>query len=193
MRVFGYTLLVLTLCLLQSCSRTDLYNQKTKTLDSLNGALNLKVKELQKTDTALLQRCILRYNYYRQFVKQNINDTLTKTEADNLQRFYESGNNLEAFWSNRFALLGRAALMNGQQNKLSDDIKSELVDLPELEKFIEREKAATTQLIDLAASQQKSYYTALEEFKNALREVENLIRARNKGELPTIVRDTLAL
>jgi hypothetical protein len=193
MKIVYYILLLATMLLLQSCNQTNLYNQKTKTLDSLNGALNLKVKELEKTDTALLQRCITRFTYYRQFVKQNVKDTLSKNEADNLQRFYESGKNLQSFWSNRFTILGRASLINSQQSKLTIDLKSKIINPEEAEPSIKREKEATTELIDAANAQQKIYYMSLEEFKTSLHEVENLIRIRNKGELPTIIKDTVAL
>ena len=179
--------------LMLSCNQTEKYNQKTKTLDSLNGALNLKVRELQKTDTAILQRCILRYNYYRQFIKRNINDTLNKNEADDLQHFYASGKSLENFWNNRFTILSRASLINSQQNKLSADIKNQTIEIKEAERFLYREKQATAELIDAANEQQKIYYTGLEEFKTSLKQVENLIRQRNNGELPTIIKDTLAL
>lgn len=193
MKVLQHSLLLLLLVALQACNQNDAYNQKTKALDSLNGALNLKVRELEKTDTALLQRCITRYNYYRQFIKQNVNDTLTKSEADNLQRFLSSGKNLENFWSNRFSILGRASLINSQQTKLATDVKNHAVDIMELEQFLMREKLATSEILEAATAQQKVYYSSLEEFRIALQEVENIIRLRNKGQLPTIVKDTVAL
>lgn len=193
MRISCYTFFLATLILLQACNQTNQYNQKTKTLDSLNGALNLKLKELEKTDTAMLQRCITRFTYYRQFFKQNLKDTLTKNEADNLQRFYESGKNLQTFWSNRFTILSRASLINSQQSKLATDLKNKTINPEESEPYLKREKESTTELIDAANLQLKIYYTGLEEFKTSLREVESLIRTRNKGELPTIIKDTVAL
>jgi hypothetical protein len=47
--------------------------------------------------------------------------------------------------------------------------------------------------IDAAYQQQKLFHSSLEEFKNALPGVELLIKSRNKGELPTIIKDTITL
>lgn len=193
MRISFYTAVLVLALLTQACNQNELYTQKTKTLDSLNGALNLKVEEIKKTDTAVLQRCMARFTYYRQFINQNINDTLSKPEADNLLRFYESGKNLQSYWSNRFTILGRASLMNSQQNALALDLKNKTIRAEEAGQFIAREQEATRQLIEAANTQQKLYYTGLEEFKTSLREVENLIRTRNNGELPRIIKDTVDL
>jgi outer membrane murein-binding lipoprotein Lpp len=192
MKSICYTALLAVL-LLQGCGHAEQYNQKVKSLDSLNGALNLKVKELQRTDTALLQRCITRFNYYRQFIKQNINDTLNKREADNLQHFYISGKNLEVFQSNRFSILGRASLLNSQQNRLAQDIENRTMEVRTAEQYLNKEKEATAQLIEAANAQQQLFYGSVEEFKGALSGVEELIRSHNKGELPKIVKDTTSL
>jgi len=186
-------LVVVLLALLCGCGNGAYYEQKSKTIDSLSGALNLRVSELSKTDTALLQRCINRFTYYSQFIKQNVNDTLSKNEADNLQVFYSSGRKLESFRNNRFAILNRAALLNRQLGMLALDIKNKNVNSKDLHAYLVREQEAATQLIEAAGQQQSLYYSGIEEFKLSLREVEVLIRKRNKGQLPVIVRDTLAL
>lgn len=186
-------LVVVLLALLCGCGNGAYYEQKGKTIDSLSGALNLRVLELSKTDTALLQRCINRFTYYSQFIKQNVNDTLSKNEADNLQVFYSSGRKLESFRNNRFAILNRAALLNRQLGMLALDIKNKNVNSKDLHAYLVREQEAATQLIEAAGQQQSLYYSGIEEFKLSLREVEVLIRKRNKGQLPVIVRDTLAL
>lgn len=192
MRKFRYTAPIVLLFLM-ACTRGELYNQRLKTLDSLNGALNLKVRELEKADTALLLRCITRFNYYSRFIKQNFSDTLTKTEADNLQHFLVAGKNLESFRSNRLTLLGRASLINSQQNHLNQDIKNHAIEIAEADRYLAREKEVATQLINNTTAQQHVFFSGVEEFRNSLRGVESLIKARNNGLLPTIVRDTLAL
>lgn len=193
MKIVCYTILICCGLILVSCNQSEQYTQKAKTLDSLSGALNQKIKELEKTDTAILQRCITRYNYYSQFIKQNVNDTLSKDEADNLQAFDASGKNLQSFASNRFIILARAALINSQQAKISEEIKNKSASIEQLTGYILREKEASAEIIEVAAEQQKAYYSSLEEFKISLKKVEELIRVRNKGQLPTIIKDTLAL
>ena len=184
---------IVTCVLLQACNKTDTYGQQVRTLDSLSGAVNATAKELEKTDTVILQKAITRFAYYRQFIQQNINDTIAKNEADNLQQFYVSGKNLEIFQANRMSLLARARLINSQLLKLTADVKNNALSTEQATQFILQEKNEAARLTDLGSSQKQVFYSGLEEFKNALRGVEQLIRSHNNGELPTIVKDTLTL
>jgi hypothetical protein len=194
MRLLWYKICVLLpLVLLESCNKTNIYDQKAKTLDSLSGAINSMVRELTGVDTIILQRSVTRFNYYRQFISQNVTDTVDKNEADNLQHFYLSGKNLENFQLSRKSILERAGLINVQLVKLTTDIKNKSLTEEAILKYALQEKNETAKLIELAYQQQKIFHTGLEEFKNALRGVETLIRSRNNGELPTIIKDTVAL
>lgn len=184
---------IIACLLLQSCNKTDSYGQQVKTLDSLSGAINATVKELEKTDTLILQKAITRFANYRRFIQQNINDTIAKTEADNLQQFYISGKNLEIFQANRLSLLARAHLVNSQLQKLTADVKSSSITGEQSLQFIVQEKNEAAKLTELGSSQNQLFYAGLEEFKNSLRGVEQLIRSHNNGELPTIIKDTLSL
>lgn len=80
-------LLMMGLILGQSCTKAESYAEKIKTLDSLGGAMNSRMLELQKVDTILLQKSINRFVYYKEFIEQNIQDTLDKLEADQLFDF----------------------------------------------------------------------------------------------------------
>lgn len=176
-----------------ACHKTDVYAEKTKTLDSLSGAINSMANELTKVDTIVLKKSVMRFIWYKQFINQNINDTITKLEADNLQNFYLSGQNLENFALNRKLILNRAALINSQIVKLEEDIRSKALNEELASKFTNNEKAAAGKLIEEGYRQQKLYHAGQKEFTNSLRGVELLIRSRNSGELPTIVKDTIIL
>ena len=113
MKNLGYSLmLVMGLILGQSCNKAENYAEKIKTLDSLGGAMNSRMLELQKVDTILLQKSINRFVYYKEFIELNIHDTLDKIEADQLFDFYESGKNLKNFQNNRNLLLSRSVLIH---------------------------------------------------------------------------------
>ena len=170
-----------------------MYEQKAKTLDSLSGAVNLVLKELQNVDTLVLQKSIFRYVWYKQFINANINDTISKEDADNLQNFYASGKNLENFSTNRKLILTRAALLNSQLVTLSQDVKSKTINEKTLQYSSVYETVEAANLIESASKQQKVFHSSVEEFKNSIRGVELLIRSRNKGELPTIIKDTVSL
>jgi len=178
---------------LLSCNHAELCSRQVKTLDSLNGAVTGMARELEKADTAMLQKAIARFNYYRQFIRQNINDTINKTEADNLQHFYVSGKALEDFSVNRRSILARAGLINSQLLKLTADAKSNAVEAAQLAEYLMREKSEAKNLVEAGTAQQKIFHESLQEFRICLSGIEQLIRARNNGELPTIVKDTTSL
>lgn len=194
MRLFLHILFLFALSVLvESCDKTDVYEEKAKTLDSLNGAINSMANELLRTDTIVLKKSIARFNWYKQFIQQNINDTVTKAEADNLQHFYASGNNLERFSENRKLILERANLINTQIVNLTEDIKTKKADKDQISKFTVHERSAAGKLIEAGYNQQKLFHSGMEEFTTSLKGVELLIRSRNNGELPTIVKDSINL
>jgi hypothetical protein len=177
----------------QSCNRNDVYAIKIKTLDSLSGAVNAHAKEIEKVDTIILAKAILRFDQYKQFIQQNVKDTITKSEADFIQQFYTSGKSLTSFDLNRRSLKARTSLINSQLEKLKSDAKNNLVPEEKLIEFTDLEKKEANSLIEASNKQQQLFYTSLQEFKAALKGVEYLIIARNNGQLPTVVKDTLSL
>jgi hypothetical protein len=177
----------------QSCNRNDVYAIKIKTLDSLSGAVNAHAKEIEKVDTIILAKAILRFDQYKQFIQQNVKDTITKSEADFIQQFYTSGKSLTSFDLNRRSLKARTSLINSQLEKLKSDAKNNLVPEEKLIEFTDLEKKEANSLIEASNKQQQLFYTSLQEFKTALKGVEYLIKARNNGQLPTVVKDTLSL
>jgi len=193
MKAICYTACLIVVMFFGSCTKAGLYEQNAKTLDSLSGAVSSIAKELANVDTIVLQKSIMRFDWYKQFIQQNINDTISKEEADNLQQFYASGKSLENFSLNRKMILERAALINAQLARLNADVKNRSLTVEQLSRYSLNEKNAAAKLIELGYQQQNSYHSGLQEFKNSLKGVELLIRSRNKGELPTIIKDTVSL
>jgi len=191
--VFYTACFLLTVVFFGSCNGAGKYEEKEKTLDSLSGAINSIVKELKNCDTLVLQRSIARYTWYRQFIEQNVSDTISREEADNLQHFYTSGKTLENFSQNRKVILARSVLVNSQLLELAKDIKNKTMSPEQLSEYTQYEKKQAAILIEAGYEQQKKLHAGLEEFKNSLKGVELLIRSRNKGELPTIIKDTVSL
>jgi hypothetical protein len=181
---------ILFLFSLTSCDETDIYNQRIKTIDSLDGAVNAMLNEMNRVDTLLLKSSVIKYQYFRQFIKQQIYDTVSKIEADQLQQFNESGSALEAFLKNRYDIIGRASLLNSQLEKLSSDARGRKLDKERLMQYTMEEKAQASSLIAIAQQQKDVFHRSLEEFNNTVDPVEQIIRSRNKGELPRILVDT---
>jgi len=189
----SFIVLFFAALLFQSCGHNDVYADNIKALDSLSGAVNALLKEDLKTDTVILEKAISRLTQYKQFVQQNVKDTLSKTEADFLQQFYNSGNNLQDFKINRKSVKARINLINSQIEKLKHDASGRLISEEKLIEFTNSEKKEATHLIEAGHNQQQLFYTNLQEFKTALKGVEELIKTRNSGQLPTIIKDTLSL
>lgn len=188
-----YTCLTVAFIFSQGCGKTEVYGHEAKTVDSLSAAIQTLVKELEKTDTILLQKAITRFNDYRQFIALHVQDTILKAEADNLQHFYAGGQYLESFSGNRKIILVRAGLIHSQLVKLSKDIKNRSLEPEQFVTSIDRERSETGRLMEAGYEQQRRFHSGLEEFKNSLNGVESLIRSRNRGELPTIIKDSINL
>lgn len=192
MKILCYSIcLISCLVIFQACNKTDIYAQKAKSLDSLGGAVNNMLNELEKIDTIPLQKAITRFNYYDLFIQQNLNDTVDKSNADNLIKFYESGKSLELFLKNRKIIMLRAKVIIAQLSKLGEDVKASSIDETQMQKYISKEQGEADKLIDAGRGQQKFFYTSMEEFKNSLQGVERFIKSRNHGELPVIIKDTV--
>jgi hypothetical protein len=77
--------------------------------------------------------------------------------------------------------------------KLAEDIKTKKPDKELVSKFAAFEKSESAKIIEAGYQQQKLFHTGIEEFTNSLKGVELLIKTRNNGELPTIVKDSITL
>lgn len=194
MKWTGYSFCaVCLLALLCACERPDIAGRTATSLDSLSGVVGGMIKELERIDTVTLQKAVNRYNYYNAFIRQNIRDTILKNEADGLQHFYSSGKTLQSVSINNKVILSRARLLGGQISRLSQDLKSGQGNEDQLARYASQEAGEAAKLIDLGQAQDRQFHTALEEFKNALPQVEQLIRSHNRGELPVIIKDTVTL
>jgi len=193
MRSAIHSVLFLLALAVVSCKGNDIYAEKKKTLDSLSGAVNVLLTEIERNDTILIQKAITKFVYYKQFIKQNVNDTLTKAEADLLQQFFASGKNIETYAENRKSLRARAALLNSQIRDLSEDLNKKTIGAEALSKYCAIECLEASKLVQQNALQKEMFYSSLQEFKNSINGVEQIIRSRNAGELPKIIKDTIAL
>lgn len=178
---------------LSSCTQNALYESQLKSLDSLSGALNQKLSELRQVDTVILKKAITKYNNYRQFIQQNVNDTVNKEEATYLQQFYGSGKALDDFSVNRATILARGSLLNSQISKLVTDVKERAVPVEKLREYATGEKQQAQDLMKASYDQQQSFLSSLQEFKLSLIGVENLIKSRNNGQMPVIIKDSIPL
>lgn len=194
MSYFAHSFLFVAMLLsISSCSKSDVYLEKAKSVDSLNAAMNTVSKALNNLDTVFLKKSIARFNWYLDFIEININDTISKSEADNLDHFITSGKNLIIVEQNRRMILSRAKLLNEQLIRLSSDIRNKHLQTDQVLNYYYSEYSEIEKLIQSGLLQQQLFHSSAEEFKISLKGIELLIRSRNNGELPTIVKDSIIL
>ena len=181
------------LFVLQSCSIKSQVAAEVKRLDSVSIVLNSKLQELNKCDTALLERAIAKFNNYSTFIENNISDTITRDEANNLQQFYQSGKNLKAFKENFKNLRSRAILVSDQIKKLMDDVENGSIPKKDFLTNYNNEVNAAAQLIALTSNELKNNLNSVQDLKNSLLPVEALIRSRNNGQLPEAINTKVEL
>lgn len=164
-----------------------------KKADSLRVVLNSKVQSLKQSDSLLISRAVNKFNTYTVFIQSNLNDTIQKTDANFLQQFYLSGNNLIAFHTNRSTLIGRANLVLNQLGNLLKDFENKAITAVFLKEQLQKEEVAAREVIQLIEAQLSNYNSSIQDFKNALLPVENLLKQKNNGILPAAVSDTVSI
>jgi len=173
-----------------SCGKSEEEEKQIHSLDSLSGALNTKLQELNQLDTGLLKKAIDKFENYRVFIKENVNDTLTKEEGDQLQKFYHCGKNLISFKENRSAMLARGSLINSQLKKLMLDLGNGSVEYEKTQVYFLQERKGAEELIRNCFGQQQAFQSALQDFRSSISNVEAMIMKRNAGQLPKIIQET---
>ncbi len=181
------------LFLSSGCSTKSQVASQAKQLDSVAIVLNTKLQSLDKTDTVLLQKAILKFVTYSVFIENNIGDTITKTEANGLQQLYLSGKNLKSFAANRLTLKSRGRLVLSQINKLQKDLENGLIKKDDYLKHQAHEFSSAADLIKRTEEQERIYSSNIQDLKNSLFPVESFIKSRNNGLLPAEVKDSISL
>lgn len=178
---------------LSSCNDQAIYKHTAHAADSINGALSLAKQQLLQSDTIVLKKAITKFKEYSAFLALHVNDTLTKVEADNLQKFTQSGRQLEVFDMNRTVLAERANLISTQLIHLSQDCEKKANSADVLQAYYKKELEQAQLVLTTSAAQLASFQGAISDFKSSLPGLEALLMKRNRGELPQVIKDTLPL
>lgn len=178
---------LLIIFLSQACGLNDLSKHQIKTLDSLGGAVNAATQTLQKNDSTAINKLLKTYQIYAQFINTKLIDTLSKSEAIEISGFFESGESLLAYMSNRTKLLNRLKLINNQTQKLSKDIQNHAIDEEQAEVYFQNEINEAGQVIPIVMNEQKLYYTNVQKLIASTHLVKEIIKQHNQQQLPIIV------
>ena len=192
MKQFVNSLLCLVLIIIsQACGINELSKQRVKSLDSLQGAVNTAIQNLQKTDSVSLNALITKYQSYADFINSKINDTLSKSEALNLHGFFESGNFLQAYRINKQTLLQRLNLSNAQLANLGKDIQSHGYNDQLSDQYFKNEWNQTAALMSAFTTQQNAYFENYQKLSQVLPTITEIIKQHNHQHLPIVVESKI--
>ena len=178
---------LLLIFLSQACGLNDYAKQQIKTIDSLGGAVNTAIQTLQKTDTSNLSNLLHSYQIYAQFINTKLNDTLSKSDALEVKGFFESGESLLTFESNKNKLLQRLNVLNNQLSKLSSDIHNHAISEEQAEQYFQNEMREAHQVLPMILDQEKLYFTNLQKLSASMHLIKEIIKQHNQQQLPFIV------
>ncbi|MBK9284312.1 MAG: hypothetical protein IPM51_08300 [Sphingobacteriaceae bacterium] len=186
MKKYFILILICFVSFFTSCLGSGEEESQLHTLDSLSGALQTKVQELKMIDSVSRRAAILKFENYRLFIKQNVNDTLNVQQGDLLQKFFLCGKNLMEFNENRKSLMARSELLNSQINKLSTDIKNGTAEYSKTQIYLNQEISGVKELTKKTYGQQKAFERLMEQFNLILPGIEEVLKSKNAGVLPLI-------
>ncbi len=176
-----------------SCGNSSFNLEQGKLLDSLQTTLELHKIKLTQIDSTELQNALMKFENYQQFIKSNINDTLSKQDAYTVQSFITAGQNIKAFSINKINILSRINLLNSQLQKLSFDVKNNVYQNNQTIAFINNEKLAQIEIGKICTNEYVNYLRNIQQLKNNLFLIEQIILKHNNNELPKIVKSNPSL
>lgn len=183
--------LVFVSLLTVSCSRKALYEPSLRRIDSAIVIVSVYEERISSIDTHQLQKALQKWEVLSAFIQNNVSDTLTKNEAQALQQFYQSGQYLQLFLGKRKDLQKRCALMQLQLKRLMETGQTESLQVNQFNDNTNNELdvlKSTGLIIDKTLS---DYPAQLQNFRNSIPGVEALVKARNRGSLPMVIKDSL--
>lgn len=171
---------------LLSCNNTQAYNKYAKELDSLSIVIQQATDNFKTIDSASSVEAYTKYKIYGDFITSHLKDTVTKTEAEKLQQYFSSGDEIENFVKMRTRLINDASLTVKQLKNLSFDLKNGSIKHDEAVEFIGKEKQNAEVIIGALKANNESVREHLTSFAESSLSVENIIKSINGGALPVL-------
>lgn len=171
---------------LLSCKNTQTYEKYSKELDSLSIVVQQAADNFKTIDSIASMQAYTKFKVYGEFITTHLKDTVTKTEAEKLQQFFSSGEEIENFVKLRTGLMDHAALTVKQLKSLSVDLKNDGIKHEEAVEFIGKEKKNAEVVIEALKRNNEVVRTNLTSFAESAIPVETIIKGINGGNLPEL-------
>lgn len=187
MRIFSFLVLI-NLLFLTSCKLSNPYQKQIKELDSLKIVVEESIDYFNKIDSSTCAGYLAKQQTYQSYLLQNLKDTLTKSEAENIQLMMNVGGPLKDYLNQRNEWLQEAKVSINQLNTLNQDLKNNTLDASEAVEYINNEKKHAEQVIQNLKTNTELIRKNLEIYKSVEQGTEATIKNLNSGNLPTIVQ-----
>ncbi len=187
MRIFSFLVLI-NLLFLTSCKLSNPYQKQIKELDSLKIVVEESIDYFNKIDSSTCAGYLAKQQTYQSYLLQNLKDTLTKSEAENIQLMMNVGGPLKDYLNQRNEWLQEAKVSINQLNTLNQDLKNNILDASEAVEYINNEKKHAEQVIQNLKTNTELIRKNLEIYKSVEQGTEATIKNLNSGNLPTIVQ-----
>jgi hypothetical protein len=185
-------LLILLPLFLWRCGHSHLYDKQTALLDSTKIVLQVKLNELKKAETNIQNLLFFKFDTYSRFLNSNLKDTIDKFQANALRAFISSGKVIKQFNESKAALIKQTETSINQIQKLSGDIKENQIAQNNIDNYFNKEKTEAEKMIEAIEQNIKALNLSLVNFKNSIPRTEDLIKQINHGQLPAVVKDSIA-
>ncbi len=172
------------------CGHTNYYEKETSILDSTKIVLQVKLSELKKSEQVMESLQYSKYETYAAFLKNNVKDTIGKTEGNALQMFVKAGETIKGFNKSKPELVKQTEISITQIQKLSSDLKENNVQINVVQPYYNSERGHADELIKTIEQNVKALNLSLNNYKNSLPRTEEYIKRINNGQLPTVVADS---
>ncbi len=166
-------------CFISGCAEKSTYRPLEEEVDSLASVIIRAEEQLLKTDTAQLTVIMNQQAAYHQFIEDFFEDTLTTVEANDLQRFGSSGEQLKVCSYNRQVLLYRSALLRRQLMALLDDVRARKRTPDEFKVHLTSEKNSCTEFLAAYTSLQATLEQAKLDYQLSFPAVQKVLRKYN--------------
>lgn len=184
------SIIIFVVVLFSSCKNKSNYDKEVAVIDSTKIVLQVKLNELKRAGQNIESSKFAKFEIYLAFLKSNIKDTLSKTDATAVQVFLNSGEVIKQFSGVQPELVRQTELSINQLQKLSIDAKEGNLRPDAVQAYYSTEKSHAEELIIAIEKNIKALNLSINNYRNSLIKTEDYIKQINNGILPTVVSDT---
>lgn len=190
MRFFLITSIVLLSVLLfvglNSCKLENPYKKHIKELDSLKIIVEESVIYFNEIDSASCFKKLKTQQTYSVFISERLKDTVTITEAENIQLFLATGKPIKEYMLYRRQWLTSAKQCIEQLKKLNTDLKNNALEPSEVVEFVGKEKHQAEKTIQELKINTELIRKHIQRYEKTLPVTEIIIKRINNGVLPIV-------